>query len=82
MAGKPTAKKEETALLTPEQERQGYWTERNDQYVLVWHDKNQIALLIDSPDIREKVQQTVARREKDLEEVFQKTGWRPPARQG
>ncbi|MBI2916797.1 MAG: hypothetical protein HYY01_02285 [Chloroflexi bacterium] len=82
MAEKPTSAEAEAVLVTEEQEKLGYWTEKSGEYVLVWHDNNQIALLMDSPDIGDKVQKVVAKREKDLEEVFQKTGWRPPGRQG
>lgn len=81
MAEKPSGQKVEAVLLTQQEEKLGYWTEKSGEYVLVWHDNNQIALLMDSPDIRDKVQQVVAKREKDLEEVFQKTGWRPAPRQ-
>jgi len=43
--------------------------------VLVWHKKNQIALLYKSPDI-EHVQEVVEKRRKELKEVEEKTGWK------
>ena len=42
-----------------------------------WHRKNQIALLIITPDIEAKVQDIVLGRIRELQEVFEKTGWRP-----
>jgi len=63
--------------LTEEQEKEGYWTEVCQDRVLVWHKKNQIALLYMSPDIDQKVQETVERRRKELKDVEAKTGWKP-----
>jgi hypothetical protein len=40
--------------LTSEQEKEGYWVEGCEDRVLVWHKKNQIALLYKSPDIEHK----------------------------
>ena len=45
--------------------------------MLVWHKRNQIALLYQSADIDRKVQEVVERRRKELKEVDQKTGWKP-----
>jgi phosphosulfolactate synthase (CoM biosynthesis protein A) len=63
--------------LSKEQKDEGYWVERNGDYVLVWHNKNQIALLHSSPDINRKVKDVVERRRKELQEVQAKTGWKP-----
>jgi len=63
--------------LTEEQEKEGYWTEVCQDRVLVWHKKNQIALLLWSPDINQKVHEVVEKRRKDLKEVEEKTGWKP-----
>ena len=63
--------------LTNEQEKEGYWTEVYQDRVLVWHKENQIALLYMSPDIDQKVRETVERKRKQLKEVQEKTGWKP-----
>ena len=64
--------------LTEEQEKEGYWAEcEGYDRVLVWHRKNQIALLYTSPDINKKVQDVVERRRRELKEVEEKTGWKP-----
>ena len=63
--------------LTEEQEKEGYWAEVCQDRVVVWHKKNQIALLLHSPDINRKVQEVVERRRKELKEVEEKTGWKP-----
>jgi hypothetical protein len=63
--------------LTEEQEKEGYWAEVCEDRVLVWHKKNQIALLYMSPDIDQKVQETVERRRKELKDVEAETGWKP-----
>ena len=63
--------------LTPEQVKEGYWFEESGEYVLVWHNKNQIALLHNSPDIEKKVKDTIEKRRKELKEVEEKTGWKP-----
>ena len=63
--------------LTEEQEREGYWVEcEGSDRVLVWHRKNQIALLYISPDINKKVQDVIERRRRELKEVEEKTGWK------
>jgi len=66
----------EVAKLTEEQEKEGYWVEDCQDRVLVWHKKNQIALLYKSPDIDRKVQETIERRRKEFREVEEKTGWK------
>ncbi len=63
--------------LSNEQRQEGYRVERNENYVLVFHNNNQVALLILTPDINQKVQDVVERRRKDLKEVEEKTGWKP-----
>jgi len=63
--------------LTNEQKKEGYWLEVCQDRVLVWHKKNQIALLLSSPDIDHEVQEVVERRRKELKEVEAKTGWKP-----
>ncbi len=62
--------------LTKDQEAEGYRVEPLGDYVQVWHKNNQIALLINTPDIDKKVQEVVEQRRKDLIEVFEKTGWK------
>lgn len=57
-------------------QKKGYWVEESGDYVLVWHRKNQIALLAMSPDIDRKVAETVERRIKELKEIEEKTGWK------
>lgn len=63
--------------LTEAQKKEGYWFEESGEYVLVWHNKNQIALLHSSPDIGRKVQDSIEKRRKELKEVEEKTGWKP-----
>lgn len=62
--------------LTEEQQKEGYWVELYEKNVLVWHKKNQIALLYNSPDINKKFQDMVEKRRKELKEVEAKTGWK------
>lgn len=62
--------------LTEPQQKEGYWVEENGNNVLVWHRKNQIALLLASPDIQRKVQDVIERRRKELKEIEEKTGWK------
>lgn len=62
--------------LTEEQKREGYRVGDCEDRVLVWHKKNQIALLYKSPDIDQKVQETIGRRRKELKEVEEKAGWK------
>jgi len=66
----------EVAKLAEEQEKEDYRVEDCEDRVLVWHKKNQIALLYKSPDIDRKVQETIERRRKELKEVEEKTGWK------
>ena len=63
--------------LTPDQEKEGYWVQESYGNLQVWHHKNQIALLIITPDIDRKVQDVVERRRRELKEVEEKTGWKP-----
>ena len=63
--------------LSAEQKKEGYRVEESGEYVLVWHNKNQIALLHSSPDISRKVQDSIEKRRKELKEVEEKTGWKP-----
>jgi hypothetical protein len=63
--------------LTQQQKEEGYWVEQSGNNVLVWHHKNQIALLRSSLDIHRKVQDVVKRRRRELKEVEEKTGWKP-----
>ena len=67
----------EVARLSEEQKREGYWVEQNGNNVLVWHNNNQIALLLCSPDIDRKIQEVIERRREELKEVEEKTGWKP-----
>jgi len=63
--------------LSKEQKDEGYRVEPSGDYVLVWHNNNQIALLRSGPDINRKVKDVVERRRKELKEVQEKTGWKP-----
>ena len=63
--------------LSKEQKDEGYKVERSGEYVLVWHNNNQVALLRSGPDINHKVKDVVERRRKELKEVQEKTGWKP-----
>lgn len=63
--------------LTEEQEREGYWVEESGSNVLVWHHKNQVALLAPSLDIERKVQQVLEGRRESLKDIEEKTGWKP-----
>jgi len=71
------AEKSQEIQLTGEQEKEGYWIELEGDRVLVWHKKNQVALLYSSPDINKKVQNVVEKRRQELKEVEEKTGWKP-----
>lgn len=71
------AEKSQEIQLTGEQEKEGYWIELEGDRVLVWHKKNQVALLYSSPDINKKVQDVVEKRRRELKEVEEKTGWKP-----
>lgn len=62
--------------LTQEQEHEGYWVEEDAGNVLVWHNKNQIALLLGSADIERKAREVVEKRRKELREVEARTGWK------
>lgn len=70
----------EMVKLNEEQVKEGYRVEGSENNVLVWHYRNQIALLRLSPDIGRKVHEVVERRRKELKEVEEKTGWKytPP----
>jgi hypothetical protein len=63
--------------LTKEQKEEGYWVEQSGNLVTVWHNNSQIALLVSSSNINEKVQEVLERRRKDIKEAEQKTGWKP-----
>ncbi len=67
---------EQSVKLTEEQEKEGYHVEFSGEYVLVWEENIQIALLINSADINAKVQDVVERRRKELTEIEEKTGWK------
>lgn len=71
------AEKSQEIQLTGEQEKEGYWIELEGDRVLVWHKKNQVALLYSSSDINKKVQDVVEKRRRELKEVEEKTGWKP-----
>jgi len=51
--------------------------EQSGDNVMIWHNKNQIALLCSSPDMQRKVQDVGERRRKELKQVEEKTGWKP-----
>lgn len=63
--------------LTKEQREEGYWVDQSGDLVTVWHNRNQIALLLFSRNINEKVQDVVERKRRELKEVMEKTGWKP-----
>lgn len=62
--------------LSAQQKKEGYWFEAAGNNLLVWHRKNQVALLIRTADINKKVQDVVEKRRKELKEVEEKTGWK------
>ncbi|HEY92516.1 MAG TPA: hypothetical protein G4O17_02075 [Dehalococcoidia bacterium] len=62
--------------LTDDQEKEGYRVEGCEDRVLVWHKQNRIALPYKSPDINQKVQETIERRRREFMEVEEKTGWK------
>ncbi len=62
--------------LTKDQKQEGYWVERIEDRVLVWHNKSQIGLLYTSPDINRKVKDLIEKRRQQLKEVYEKTGWK------
>ena len=66
-----------TEYLTEEQVNKGYWVQETFGNLQVWHRKNQIALLIITSDIQAKVQDIVKGRIQELNEVYEKTGWKP-----
>ncbi|MBI2910704.1 MAG: hypothetical protein HYY05_01070 [Chloroflexi bacterium] len=70
------ANTEREIKLTAEQENEGYHIELSGEYVLVWEENVQIALLINSADINAKVQDVIERRRKELTEIEEKTGWK------
>ena len=51
--------------LTEEQEKEGYWVEIMEDRVLVWRKKNQLALLLASPDIHNRVQELIERKRRE-----------------
>ena len=57
-------------------QKKGYWAERFEDYVLVWHRNNQIALLANSSDIERQIEEVVGRRIRELREIEEKTGWK------
>lgn len=67
----------EAIKLSKEQIDEGYWVEQSGDLVTVWHNKNQIALLLCTGNINEKVQDVIERKRKELREVMEKTGWKP-----
>jgi hypothetical protein len=62
--------------LKDDYQKKGYWAEKSEDYVLVWHRKNQIALLADSSDIDRQIEEVVERRIRELREIEEKTGWK------
>ncbi|MFC1945110.1 hypothetical protein ACFLX5_06545 [Chloroflexota bacterium] len=62
--------------LTKEQRQEGFWVEQNGNNIQVWKRNNQVALLLATPDIGQKVHEVVERRRKNLREVEEKTGWK------
>jgi len=62
--------------LTEEQKREGFWIEILEDRVLVWHKKNQLALLLASPDIQERVQEFIQRKRQEFKELEAKPGYK------
>lgn len=54
-------------MLTEEQEDKGYRLEFEGDYVLVWHDNNQIGLLLTTPDIAQRMQTLVEKHRQEFE---------------
>ncbi len=63
--------------LLPDQVAEGYSIETGDGGILVWHGNTQIALLLNREGVEEKAREIVNRRRKELQEVAEKTGWKP-----
>lgn len=55
--------------IASELEKDGYWAEREGDYVLVWHRNNQIALLAYKPGIKSRVEEMARARQKLLAEI-------------
>ncbi len=53
-------------VLDAAQAADGYSVERLGGFVLVWRHNVQVALLADGPDIQQRVQQVIARRQRLL----------------
>ena len=54
-------------MLTKDQEDNGYRLESRADYVLIWHDNNQIGLLMATPDITQRVQTLVEKHRQEFE---------------
>ena len=55
--------------LTHEQKMEGYWIEWSGDLVFVWQHNNQVAMLLATPNIQDKVQDVINRHrveDKDL----------------
>jgi len=55
--------------LTKEQKEEGYWVEQDGNLVTVWYNRKQVALLLFSPNINEKIQAIVERNKREFEEA-------------
>ncbi len=54
-------------MLTKEQKDKGYRLEFKGDYVIVWHNKNQIGLLLKTPDAARKAQTLVEKHRQEFE---------------
>ncbi len=54
-------------MLTKDQKDKGYLFELKDDYVLLWHNKNQIGLLVKTPDVARKAQTLVEKHWQEFE---------------
>ena len=58
------------SMLTKKQENKGYQVEPAGDYVLIWHHKNQIGLLLKTPDIAERVRALVEKHHQEFESAI------------
>ncbi len=54
-------------MLTNAQKDKGYLIELKDDYVLLWHNKNQIGLLVKTPDVARRAQTLVEKHQQGSE---------------
>jgi hypothetical protein len=54
-------------MLTKDQKDKGYLIELKEDYVLLWHNKNQIGLLVKTPDVVRRAQALVEKHWQEFE---------------